>query len=296
MAKHPPQLELFQAADYLNKPDALIPMWDRICKGVNNNSCTHRAHVFTPKEIFDAMGWRDMNKNQPFTVNGVDTMFNSRRMQVFKKDICCVKCGKEAHVAFHERHINDAVTPYHINFYHVTESGQLVLMNMDHILPDSLGGNSELINLQTTCCKCNSNKSHIMTLDEIDMVLANPSVYLKPEISSDYLEYVLELMTDYILFSQAAAGQPDYKDERHERLTALNGSLKQLRPKKCPKVPVVKIKEYDEHIRRLNQQHQEATQWAINSFATFCKTAMVALFRTSPKQSPSPAPMPHYFP
>lgn len=48
----------------------------------------------------------------------------------------------------------------HLNMFHRTKDGGLILMTQDHIRPRSRGGSSKIENLQTMCRNCNQAKGN----------------------------------------------------------------------------------------------------------------------------------------
>lgn len=81
---------------------------------------------------------------------------NHRRLQVFaSKGTVCVRCGVEG------VHLLSSVNPsggHHVDLY----TASFVLMTVDHILPKSRGGASELANYQPMCQHCNGRKGNTL--------------------------------------------------------------------------------------------------------------------------------------
>ena len=80
----------------------------------------------------------------------------SDRLQLFKSNCRCVKCGIEGNVMqldLPKKH----KTP-HFNLYHRKEDGTEVLMTKDHIVPKIKGGKNHISNYQTMCSICNVEK------------------------------------------------------------------------------------------------------------------------------------------
>lgn len=97
---------------------------------------------------------------------------NSPRYYVFKAMKNCVSCGIEGCVMRLEKHHNDKMP--HFNLYAKNESGDLVLMTKDHVVPKNRGGDNHHSNYQTMCSVCNSLKGdmplkieHVSKLREI---------------------------------------------------------------------------------------------------------------------------------
>lgn len=75
------------------------------------------------------------------------------RLQLFKKNSTCVKCGRQGTHFVLEQDWNH--NRPHLNLY----AGD-VLMTKDHIVPKSKGGSNGLKNLQTMCAPCNQAKGN----------------------------------------------------------------------------------------------------------------------------------------
>ena len=88
---------------------------------------------------------------------------NSLRLVTFKtKGTVCVKCGIDGKF-FAVECPEDQCIP-HLNLY-AMKDGSEVLMTHDHILARSLGGPDTLVNTQTMCSPCNTEKSKLEQLD-----------------------------------------------------------------------------------------------------------------------------------
>lgn len=74
----------------------------------------------------------------------------------------CVRCGIRGQyfrLECHGLHANWENNSWHFNLYALNRDGDEVLMTKDHIIPKSIGGTSNIDNLQTMCCKCNGKKA-----------------------------------------------------------------------------------------------------------------------------------------
>lgn len=83
---------------------------------------------------------------------------NSVRLQSFKKNLSCVRCGITGTQFFLQRHAGSKLEIPHFNLYAKDDEGELVLMTKDHILPASKGGSNAISNMQTMCMVCNTAK------------------------------------------------------------------------------------------------------------------------------------------
>lgn len=87
-------------------------------------------------------------------------------MEVYKnKGVVCKCCGRKANVAL----IHESVchSSYYISFCIQTKGRTLIPMTIDHTIPHSLGGRSELDNLEPMCKDCNSKKSAECSLKDL---------------------------------------------------------------------------------------------------------------------------------
>lgn len=118
---------------------------------------------------------------QPVELNGWKVKTNSSRLECFKRNQKCVWCQRAGNVfllqqhvpgiprfqlncflencpwcALRSRHSNGHMP--HLNLYHLSKAGSLLLMTQDHIFPQWAGGSSDQDNLQTMCSECNQRK------------------------------------------------------------------------------------------------------------------------------------------
>lgn len=98
-----------------------------------------------------------------FATGHVRVNTSSNRLQVFKANLSCVKCGLTGLYFAIEASINHGAKNghqgWHLNLY-ALRGGKEVLMTKDHIVPKSLGGGNGLDNLQTMCTDCNGAKGN----------------------------------------------------------------------------------------------------------------------------------------
>lgn len=109
---------------------------------------------FSPEEILPIVP----RKRHRFRVGDQDITVKtcSLRLQVFKKNLCCVSCGVVGSVFRLQKQSNRDETP-HLNLYGLKDE-EWILMTQDHIFPRSKGGKDRLDNLCTMCEECNMKK------------------------------------------------------------------------------------------------------------------------------------------
>lgn len=94
--------------------------------------------------------------------------------QTFRgKPIRCWSCGCEADRWIADRGQNNHQGYPVLNLYGVRD-GQIVLMNRDHIIPKSLGGVDDLVNLRPACEVCNGGRGNMLTPEELQFRKDNP--------------------------------------------------------------------------------------------------------------------------
>ncbi len=78
----------------------------------------------------------------------------------------CVRCGRSANrlIAW-----EDNGGGLHIDLFHRTGNGNLVMMNRDHIIPKSKRGSNSEWNYQTMCVKCNTKKANNETAEDLEL-------------------------------------------------------------------------------------------------------------------------------
>lgn len=98
------------------------------------------------------------------TVHAGGRRLHVARLKTFAIHGCtCVRCGRKG-----DRIIawEDHGGGLHVDLFSKTKSGDLMLMNRDHILPKSKGGPETIWNLQPMCCKCNTRKANVQTAED----------------------------------------------------------------------------------------------------------------------------------
>lgn len=90
-----------------------------------------------------------------FPIESLEQYKDHHRLKVFyKKGLTCALCGK-VHGSYLGAY-KDSSGGVHIDVY----SSDHKMMNVDHIVPKSLGGKSNIDNLQPSCEECNAIKGN----------------------------------------------------------------------------------------------------------------------------------------
>jgi 5-methylcytosine-specific restriction endonuclease McrA len=190
------QLALFDPFTFVHIDNQFDPLnTQTIEKAINEAPADYvRTAVFHPSTIFTHLAAQKNNaeRYQSWTLNSSAFTVTPKRLTAFQQNMKCVCCGREGTLFLAERHVNDNCGQY-INLYSITSNGTLVLMTVDHILPDSLGGMYGKNNFQTMCRPCNALKGNSMTDEEINKVLMDPSKYAKNWLDQEFLEELLRL-------------------------------------------------------------------------------------------------------
>jgi len=112
-------------------------------------------------EVFEAMD------NAKRRLRGAEALFyghridlRSQRLRNFRENgVHCVSCGIKGSLFRLERHTKQETDKdWHLNLYAFDDSGKMILMTRDHIIPRSKKGPNKLYNLQPMCEKCNRRK------------------------------------------------------------------------------------------------------------------------------------------
>ena len=89
--------------------------------------------------------------------------YSADRMRVFALHGCkCHFCGREGTKIILTE---DGGGSLHLDLYAVEANGY-ILMNRDHIKPQSLGGGNEVFNMRPTCAPCNSKRGNKYTKED----------------------------------------------------------------------------------------------------------------------------------
>lgn len=91
----------------------------------------------------------------------------SSRYMLFKRSVCCVRCGLNGEYFAKERSIYQPEAGFHFNLYGTNAKGEEVMLTKDHIIPKSKGGKNNLSNYQTMCSPCNNKKGDKSEVKEI---------------------------------------------------------------------------------------------------------------------------------
>ena len=86
---------------------------------------------------------------------------SSKKLVKFKNNRKCALCGIEGTIFKILKH-DDGTDVYTPELYAITEDGEHVMMNLDHIIPKSKGGPDSMFNLDTMCFECNNKKQNKM--------------------------------------------------------------------------------------------------------------------------------------
>lgn len=136
--------------------------------------------------------WTNQYEDVPFS-------FRTGRVSRIINNPTCVCCGKTVN---HAR-IVPAVGTNTVDIGHLDANGQFFKFTVDHILLDCMGGKSNDDNLQTMCASCNTAKSDVMSMEEVDAVRRNPTKYASSWVNIPYLMYLLDMQEyEHLLRSQ----------------------------------------------------------------------------------------------
>jgi len=234
------QLELFVAADFIQYDPALTlteTQQQLLIQHVQSNTKRYeRYEVRALSTVFN-----DFEQNKL-------TMKNNQRRQrmlTFQANCKCIKCGIEADICIVERVRTELEGARHHNLYAITANG-LVLMTVDHYVPDSCGGRYHFDNFQTMCTDCNNGKSNYMSLEEIAEARANKAKYKKEWWNDELFDLVL-----YIQEQAATAQRADQRKQWYKLLATFKqytGKFQMEKPQNVPElIDTIKTKIYVLH-------------------------------------------------
>lgn len=84
----------------------------------------------------------------------------------------CWKCGIEASCFIANKHMKDKVGNPVLDLF-AENNGAMVMMNRDHIIPQSLGGSNNLKNMRVACEPCNGTRGAKMNKEDLEFMNAN---------------------------------------------------------------------------------------------------------------------------
>ena len=92
----------------------------------------------------------------------------SDKLRVFRyKGIVCKCCGRKATIALVQKQGKQCNARNNIQFYIVNSDNHLNRLTIDHTIPHSLGGKTELENLEPMCSDCNGSKKAECSLKDM---------------------------------------------------------------------------------------------------------------------------------
>lgn len=187
---NPIQLDLFEAVAYMHIdksiPAELMPYIEHQIAAAKNHV---RFAAYPPAALFS---WYRETVGDRMRLFDTEITINRHRVNTFVQNTKCVCCGIEGNVFFLERHKNDQEYARSLNLYAIKD-GSMVLMTVDHVLPDSLAGRYSTLNFQTMCSECNRLKQNFMSADEIARVRANMDDHVKSWAYRPYIEMLLTM-------------------------------------------------------------------------------------------------------
>lgn len=266
----PVQLDLFRQLDYIHVGKGLDVLEKTLNTHITNADTMVRYAAISAKEVFDQWKFTASVETLPHLhaiFFGIDVKMNPKRIQTFKNNCMCVGCGRVGNTFLIERHKNNKDDDRHFNLYSVTDK-DMVLMTVDHILPDSMAGRFTVSNFQTMCSKCNTKKQNSMSLYEIAAVRANPTAHVK---SWAHLPYVM-LMLD--MQEKLCCTRDPYIRSRWKN--ALDSAISRLDSKKADKLPGF--------VANLQSTIQQLNSMPID------RPAAIAPTKQKPKQKPKHKP------
>ena len=141
--------------------DALLSWYQEFIKYPTTRSKGYiRKGIYSIEEILSKRNYLNHTEDG-VEFNGDVIHMNSDRYHTFaEKGLKCVCCGIEGVHFAKERDCHS--NRWHFNLYAIDLEGREVLMTKDHIIPKSKGGENNLNNYQTMCCKCNVEKGNIL--------------------------------------------------------------------------------------------------------------------------------------
>jgi len=109
------------------------------------------------------------------------------------KPLECVKCGCPGTIIVQHRHANEPETALHHDVFGINKHNDIVMLTVDHILPQSWGGNGFKTNLQVMCMPCNAGKKNLIKKAEAESIIKNlPNHYIMNGKSDMLLHYIAQ--------------------------------------------------------------------------------------------------------
>lgn len=107
------------------------------------------------------------------------------KLMVEQPKCVCVNCGIEGNLVVIHRHKNENSEVQHTDVFALDDK-RLVMMTLDHILPESLGGKSDITNYRVMCRDCNQARSNVLTNDEIKMICERLEDYIDERVCKEH--------------------------------------------------------------------------------------------------------------
>ncbi len=201
----PPQLSLFSARHLMVIDPALDdqPFLDELLTRIDETTSMARYAAIGVSTVLSRLD-KFTGQNSDLAlhdITGLTVASTYKRLEAFAECLNCVRCGRKGNVFLVEHHANDEPKQY-LNLYSFAD-GELTLMTVDHILPDSWYGRADVDNFQTMCRVCNQLKQHVMTLEEIEAVRADITRHAKSWVDVRYLDLLLQVQKWYHLHEDA---------------------------------------------------------------------------------------------
>ena len=93
---------------------------------------------------------------------------NGDKLRIFRyKGITCKCCGRKATIALIQKQKRQSNAGNNIQFYILNKDNSLNSMTIDHTVPHSLGGKTDLENLEPMCSDCNGSKKAECSLKDM---------------------------------------------------------------------------------------------------------------------------------
>ena len=183
------QLDLFRSTTQFDPslPLEIVGAMSAKIDSVRSIVAHNVIHPSNVKHIFpsftDRKTWTD-----PLLL---DININTKRIKLFDLHPSCSCCGRPINMYVVEQQAGGDQPPY-LNAYSV-DGDQVHEMTVDHMLPQAAGGNDSQHNRTTMCQPCNNGKTVLMSLAEIETVMANTPLYTKPWVNQNFVKTLLLL-------------------------------------------------------------------------------------------------------